>query len=66
MEKEKNLDDSLRLVKEKTNNESLKKMIDLILEDTPSNNYKKVITKDKLKVLSHYTYEDYAKREIKK
>ena len=66
MEKEKNLDESLRLVKEKTDNETLKKMIELILEDTPSNSYKKVITKDKLKVLSHYTYEDYSKNEIKK
>ena len=57
------LDKSMKIIKENTDNEELKKIIKL-LEDTPSN--EKTLSNEKLKILSHYTYKDYSKKGLNK
>lgn len=57
------LNKSIKIVKEETTNEVIRDMIKLLEEDTPSNDKEQIIDNEKLKVLSHLTYKDYAKKE---
>ena len=53
------LDKSMKIIKDNTDNEELKRIIEL-LENTPSN--EKTLSNEKIKILSHYTYKDYSKK----
>lgn len=53
------LDKSMKIIKDNTDNEELKRIIEL-LENTPSND--KPLSNEKIKILSHYTYKDYSKK----
>ena len=63
MEEEDILTKQMKIIKEYTDNEILRKMINEI-DKEPSN--QKTISKNQLKKISYYTYKDYANRKNNK